>query len=79
MRSSDTLELPEVSLVKFHRLGVSTSQALGQVGVVKGLAISELLVAKGKAKTKTEHESASGAEVVDVEVLAGTRSLIVGE
>ena len=46
MRGLHTLKLPEVSLVQSHGLRVSASEALGDVGVMESLAVTELVVAE---------------------------------
>ena len=68
MRSVDTLELPEISLVETHGLRVSAAQTLSNVSIVKSLAITEEFVADSKAESAAEKETASHAHVVRVEV-----------
>ena len=77
--SGDALEFPEIGLVKVHGFGVSASDALSQVGVMESLAVAELVVSKGEAKSEADKQAAGHTHVVGIEVLVTSTGLVVGE
>jgi hypothetical protein len=75
----DALESPDVLGVDGQRVGVSSSQALGDPGVVESLSVSELEVADGTTDEGTQEDAGEGESNACVEgcgVQAGALSVV---
>ena len=76
MRGFDSLEGPEIVGVEAHALGVTSTQALGNPGVVQSLSVAKLKVAGEHTQCKTERKSAGSASIVGVVIEGQIHGLV---
>lgn len=63
----DSLESPEIILVEGHWLGVSSSEALRNPGVVEALSVTESKISDGTTNNSTEEDAREGEHDVCIE------------